>query len=481
MTKTMAECPNRRRLAQVFCCIALILAPVAGSARGVSPYLPMQMAPEIEREIERLVSLAGMPILKKPYFAADIQEALRRACRTSESVCNHVRFYLERYQNDAGFTHAGVAGASGDETNKFVPNQRGMQVESRYNASAQAYWQPGANLLLTGSAVAYEGEIIPTALISLGYDVAQLDIGWREYWWSPFRDSATMISSNARPSPSIALSNYRPLTFLNIRYETFFAVLEETDGILYQGQRSPGQPRLFGLHLDFEPLPGFSLGLNRVMQFGGDGRSSSLSSLVNAFFNPSGGDNTGGGSSTDDEAGNQLASITSRFDYSGKFPFSVYMEYAGEDTSSSENFRLGNASLSVGIFLPKVAQNVDLTYEFSEFQNAWYVNNIYANGYTNDGSVIGHWVGNERVFGDAVGTQTNTVILNWEFAAGNLLHATYRTVNNADYSSVNYVRGHELLLRYSRALGNFVTGVETYGGRTTIDDDFITIGGFLRW
>lgn len=477
----MSEFPKRRRLASAICCIALIIAAAAASARGVSPYLPMRMAPEIEREIERLLSMAGMPILKKPYFAADIQEALRRSCSSGEPVCNHVRLYLDRYFYQAGFTHASAAIASGDEASKFVPNQRGMQVDSRYNGSVQAYWQPGANLLLTGSAVAFEGEVIPTALISFGYDVAQVDIGWREYWWSPFRDSATVISSNARPSPSIAISNYRPLTFLNFRYETFFAVLEETDGILYQGERSPGQPRLFGLHLEIEPLPGFSLGLNRVMQFGGDGRSSSLSTLLRAFFDPAGGDNADGDLSSDDEAGNQLASITSRFDYPGKFPFSVYMEYAGEDTSSSENFRLGNAALSVGFFLPKVTQNIDITYEFSDFQNGWYVNGIYANGYTNDGSVIGHWVGNERQFGDAVGTQANTLILNWEFNPGNLLHVTYRTVNNADYSSVDYVRGHELLLRYSHGLGNFITGVEIYGGRTTLDDQFATIGGFLRW
>ena len=94
---------------------------------------------------------------------------------------------------------------------------------------------------------------------------------------------------------------------------------------------------------------------------------------------------------------------------------------------------------------------------------------------------MGHWVGNERVFGDAVGTQTHTLMLNWEFALGNLIHATYRTIANEDYSAVDYVRGHELLLRYSRGFLDYIVGIETYVGRTTLDDGFVTVGGFLRW
>ena len=459
----------------VFCCLLITAGPTV--ARGVSPYMPLQMAPEIEREIDRLFSLAGMPLLKKPYFAADVDAALQRACTEPNTVCHGVAAYLERYKKRAGVTDVSVLLKSDDEVNKFVPNQRGMPLDSQFAAAFQGYWQIGTYFLATASGVAWEDEFIPTAFVSLGFDALQVDIGWREHWWSPFRDSATLLSTNALPSPSITFSNYRPLTFLNFRYEVFYADLEKTDGILFQGVRSSGRPGLFGMHLGIEPAPGFSIAVNRVMQFGGDGRSKSLSTLLKAFFDPAS-DNS---ANLDDQAGNQIASITSRFDYAGKVPFSVYMEFAGEDTSKSSNFRLGNTALSLGIFLPQITPNLDATYEFSEFQNAWYINSIYANGYTNDGSVIGHWAGNERQFGDAIGTQTHTLLVNWEFAPGNLVHATYRTIANADHSAVDYVRGHELLLRYSRAFGDAIVGVEAYVGRTTLDDDFVTIGGFWRW
>ena len=38
-----------------------------------------------------------------------------------------------------------------------------------------------------------------------------------------------------------------------------------------------------------------------------------------------------------------------------------------------------------------------------------------------------------------------------------------------------------MLLRYSRAFKEYIVGIETYVGRTTLDEDFVTVGGFWRW
>ena len=48
---------------------AALLGNVA-AARGVSPYLPLQMSPEIERQIERLLILADRPVIQRPIAAA---------------------------------------------------------------------------------------------------------------------------------------------------------------------------------------------------------------------------------------------------------------------------------------------------------------------------------------------------------------------------------------------------------------------------
>ncbi len=467
------------RLTQLL--LGCILTTSLASAGGVSPYIPMKLDPGIERQIERLMVIADMPQLIKPFRATDVLEALERACRNPSTICQDVDNYLARYKSDLGITQASAAVSSANKDKKFLPNQRGITTGSNYQASANGFWQPSDYLLVNMGAIAYDGNILPTAYVSFGFDFAQVDIGWREYWYSPFQDSAMLISTNAEASPSIAVSNNRPLPFLDLRYEFFLTKLEKTSGILFQGTRSPGRPLVAGMHLGFEPVQGLSIGLNRVFQFGGDGRSNDPSDIFRAFFDPSGADNADNNLSRDNEVGNQIASVTTRFNFPGRFPFSIYMEYAGEDTSRSSRFRLGNTALSLGLFIPRLTENIDFTYEVSDWQNAWYVNSIYTNGYTNEGSVIGHWAGNERTFGDAVGAQIHILKLNWNIRDGHLVQTTYRTIKNEDYSSSNYVRSHEFQVRYSFGFRQFVTGIDLYAGRTTLDDNFLQAGAFLQW
>ena len=46
--------------------------------------------------------------------------------------------------------------------------------------------QPNDYLLLSGGAIAYEGRTVPTgSMLSLGFNWAQLDIGYRDHWLSP--------------------------------------------------------------------------------------------------------------------------------------------------------------------------------------------------------------------------------------------------------------------------------------------------------
>ncbi|MEL7450214.1 MAG: hypothetical protein AAFN78_13450, partial [Pseudomonadota bacterium] len=153
----------------------MLLIAVTAQARGVSPYLPLNVAPEIEREIERLFTLAGMPILRKPYFAGDVENALERGCQVPSSVCDKVAVYLKRYKNNWGLTDASATALRDDDADKFVPNQRGRRVDSNYSASANLFWQVSDHLLLNVSGVAYDDEVLPTGYLSAGFDFAQLD------------------------------------------------------------------------------------------------------------------------------------------------------------------------------------------------------------------------------------------------------------------------------------------------------------------
>ena len=98
--------------------LAGVVALTSGSAfaRGVSPYLPLNLEPEMERQIERVLILAGKPVMSRPIAAATVLDALPRACKVDPALCAEVRRYLSRYMHTAGVAHASVEGASSSGT-----------------------------------------------------------------------------------------------------------------------------------------------------------------------------------------------------------------------------------------------------------------------------------------------------------------------------------------------------------------------------
>ncbi len=463
-------------------CLLAAAAPALG-ARGASPYLPLNLEPEIERQIERVLILADKPVITRPIAAAIVLDALPAACRIDAILCRSVRRYLERYMEKLGLDHASAEGAATDGSVAALPNARGMWSDSPWRASALAHWQPGDYAILTLGGVAYDGGATPAgSILSLGFEYAQLDIGYRDHWLSPFTGSAMIISTQALALPSFTLSNYTPITRFGLQYEVFLAEMEESDQIRFEDGFTTGNPLLAGLRFGIEPAAGWSLSANRLLQYGGGERGgNTFSDFLDALFKPHQNDNRSDMLSQEEEFGNQVAAWTSRFIFPGRTPFSVYLEYAGEDNSYEGNFRLGNAALSIGITFPRLWRTFDLTYEASEWQNGWYTHSIYLDGLTEDGHVLGHWGADDRQFGDAVGAQTHLLRLGWEPPFGGLLELRARTINNEDYSTVVYERGYDISLGYSRAFQGVTVGADVLAGRDVFGESYSRVAGFVRF
>ena len=60
--------------------LACLLAAGRLHARGVSPYLPLNLDPELEREVERVLILGDRPVMTRPIPAAAVVDALPKAC-----------------------------------------------------------------------------------------------------------------------------------------------------------------------------------------------------------------------------------------------------------------------------------------------------------------------------------------------------------------------------------------------------------------
>lgn len=459
----------------------------SASASGVSPYLPLHISPEIERQIERVLILAGKSVMTRPIAAATVVDALPAACELDGVLCQRVQRYIERYTDTLAVSDASAeAAASSGDSAISLPNARGMPSDSAWQVAAHAYWQPSPYAILSVGGIAYDGDSSPAgSILSVGFEFAQLDVGYREHWLSPFTQHAMLISTQAPTLPSITLSNYSPITRLGFRYQIFMVEMEHTDRILVPGDFTSGRPSLAGLHLAIEPAVGWSLAANRLAQFGGGGRGKSFGDFIDALWDPEEFDERGN-ISLEQEFGNQLAAWTSRFIFPGPTPFSVYLEYAGEDRAYEGNYRsFSNAALSLGIDFPALFDRFDLTYETSEWQNSWYVHSIYRDGLTNEGHVLGHWGGDARLRGHGIGGQSHMLRIGWEPRFGGLLQFRARTLANEKYPlrspPVPYERAYDLTVGYSRSLRGFTAGAELMAGRDVFGDSFSRLEGFVRF
>lgn len=469
------------RLRRLSIWVAICGGFVAGAAhaRGVSPYLPLQTSPEIERQIERLLILADKPILTRPIAAATVFDALPKACERDAVLCEQVKRYLAGYMRTAGIGYASLAAGAASEDEVALPNRHGMSSDSSYELALGVFWQPGDYFLVSGGVIAQESETTPTgSMLSFGAEYLQIDVGYRDHWLSPFTDSTMLLGTQAATMPSVTLSNYTPLSRWRIHYEAFLADMSESSNIVGpDGTFTSGNPELIGVHLSMEPLPGWSIGVSRIMQYGGGARDESLADVFDAFFNPSDADNTG----TAADFGNQAAAFTSRFIMPSAVPMSVYFEYAGEDTSTLNNLRLGNSALSIGVDFPSLWQRFGLTVEASEWQNGWYVHHIYQDGLRNEGRALGHWGGDWRTLQDGVGALSWMTRFDWQPKFGGVFAATYRSIDNESYTGEPYERGYDLAVRYSREWQQFCYGAELETGRDVFGESFTRIGGFIRF
>lgn len=462
--------------------LSLLVAADAAFALGVSPYLPLNIEPEIEAQIERVLILGDQPVLTRPIPAANVVAALPKACRVDPPLCHRVERYLSRYTADSGITYATAAAASSTGSDPVVPNSYGMRDQSHWELAGQAYVQPNDYLLIDAGAVAYQGHTDWTgSMISLGGSALQLDFGFRPHWFSPMSDSSMLISTEAPTMPSLTLSNYKPLTGLGLKYELFLARMSYSDDIVYLKGFTAGHPELGGIHLSIEPVSGWSLGVSRLVQFGGGARkNTSFTDLFQAFFNPSKYANFNDPTNPN-KVENQEASFTSTLLFPAKIPFAIYAEYAGEDTSRGKNYLLGNSALSIGVHFPRLIEHLDLTIEASEWQDVWYTHEVYLDGMTNYGDVTGNWGADQRVFRDIVGARSGMVRVGWDDLFGGMIDVRYRALQNQSYGVIPYKRYQDLTLAYSHPWRQHTIGGELHVGRDVYGSSFSRLEGFFRY
>lgn len=153
-----------------------------------------------------------------------------------------------------------------------------------------------------------------------------LGAGAIDRWWGPGWQNSLILSNNARPAPGFWLSRNQATPF-ETPLLSWLGPWQLTAMVSQlESERAVADPLLVGIRGTIRPLDGLDIGFTRTLMFGGQGRSSSLSTFWDAVI---GNDNP---QDSAQDPSNQLGAVDIRYGFTvGEQTASVYGQMMGED------------------------------------------------------------------------------------------------------------------------------------------------------
>jgi hypothetical protein len=287
----------------------------------------------------------------------------------------------------------------------------------------------------------------------LGVNIGNFVIsaGFIERWWGPGWDGSLILSTNARPIPSLTLERNYTDPFKS-RLLSWIGPWRASIAVGEAESHDVAVPkiRFLAARVNVKPRPWIEIGVSRTAQWCGGNRECSWSTFTNMLAGRDNQIDSAGGSI--DQPGNQMAGYDMRLRSPWrKLPLAFYTQWIGEDEAG------GFPSKFVGLFgiegwgstplggLRVRAEYADTACNFSrqspEF-GCTYRNSIYPDGYTYRGRIIGHTIDNDsrmyslgtlltRANGDVVSLAVRRVELNRD-GGPHAISAVRRDVDNVE-------------------------------------------------
>jgi hypothetical protein len=317
-----------------------------------------------------------------------------------------------------------------------------------------------------------------------------LSAGFMERWWGPGWDGSLVLSTNARPIPSVTLErNYTDpfktkwLSWIGPWRASIAMGRAESEGVPVP------DVRFFAARVNFKPRHWLEFGLTRTAQWCGGDRPCDRGTFVDMLF---GRDNqtTDGGAAAEEQPGNQMAGYDMRVQSPWRaLPVVFYTQWIGEDEAGGLPAKfLGQFGLETwGAFhrggWRLRAEYADTACNFSRESPLFdcaYRNSIYPQGYAFRGRIIGSSMDNDsrmytvaaflaRQNGDAVSLMVRKVQLNRDGGA-HYISDVPMDVDNVE-------------LRYSRGLGagKISLGIGYEDPALMADSPSSRVHGFVNW
>lgn len=356
------------------------------------------VAATLDSVYTRIIAISGTPLTDGFHFGQTVVDDYGRPYQKGFNAITGVTAHAEArpfaFYVRGEYQHAPSAPALPDPVRSAVASVDGLPV-----APAVPFSEINRLRLLE-------------AYVALNLSGWQLSFGKQSLWWGPGYGSDLMISNNAEPLTMLRLSRVSPTKlpgFLNVlglvHSDTFLAQMDGYNFVRlgpsfelagsYEHRIDP-QPYLWGYKLSVQPTANLQLGVSVTTVFAGLGRPLTFDTFLHTF--------SSSGNIQAIEPGDRRTG----FDFSYRIPglrnwLVLYSGSMAEDEPNPIAYPRRSA-WNPGIYLPKIpgANKFDFHVEaaYTNLPNdprgaVFYANAHYADGYTNNGQIMGGWVGPE--------------------------------------------------------------------------------------
>jgi hypothetical protein len=283
-----------------------------------------------------------------------------------------------------------------------------VRGEYQHAAALPAYSQPVQQMIGTVDGTPPQDPIhiavidrfrLLEAYAAWNFKSVQISAGRQSLWWGPGHGGPTNFSDNAEPMDMLRLTNPSPWrlpSFFHwlgpMRWDFFFGFMA--------GHHYPPLPGVDGQKLSFKPTPNLEFGFSRTIVF----RPVTLGMFWRGFRSFGDNKTTIPGSAAD------VGDRRGGFDFSYRIPgLRKWLVLYNDGMTDDDTSPLGapqRALMNPGIYLPQLPRIPKLDFR-SEM--VWsdppalsnrggqynYYNGAYRDSYTNDGHLLGSWVGRE--------------------------------------------------------------------------------------
>jgi capsule assembly protein Wzi/PAP2 superfamily protein len=267
----------------------------------------------------------------------------------------------------------------------------------------------------------------------------EVSFGKQSLWWGPGDGGPLDFSNNSQPIEMFRINRTTPLKLPSIlgwlgpmRTEFFlgrlsgFEFITTPTGLVGQwGQSLADQPFIHGQKISFKPTRNFEFGFFRTTIFAGEGFPFTLHTLAQSLFSAG---------NTIEANPNKPGNRTSALDFSYRLPkLRDWVTFYGEGYTDDQYSPIAYADRSAwqaGLYfshfplIPKLDLRVEGVYTDVPpgggpiAPGVFYANGTWRSGYTNNGYLIGNWVGR--------GGQGGQAWTNYWFGARNRLQFNFR-------------------------------------------------------